>query len=76
MEASTIQTAAALKKNRCACCNAKLPLTAFACRCGGMYCSTHRSDVVHNCTYDYRAENTKLLSTNLVKVVGLKVEVV
>jgi len=71
---STIQMATK-KKNRCTCCNTKLPLTAFPCRCGGIYCNLHRPDVEHNCTYDYRAENTKLLSTNLVKVVGLKVEV-
>lgn len=74
---STIQTAAVpKKKHRCVCCNARLPLTAFPCRCGGLYCSLHRADVEHNCTYDYRAEHTKHLSSNLVKVVGLKVEVV
>ena len=72
---STIQTAIK-KKNRCACCQSKLPLTAFPCRCGGYYCSLHRADVEHTCRYDYRAESTKLLSTNLVKVVGPKLEIV
>jgi hypothetical protein len=72
---STIQTAMVpKKKNRCACCSVKLPLTAFPCRCGGVYCSLHRPDVEHNCSYDYRAEGTKLLSTNLVKVIGHKID--
>lgn len=63
------------KKTRCACCNVKLPITAFPCRCGGFYCGVHRGDVDHKCTFDYRAENMKGLSTSLVKVVGTKVEV-
>jgi hypothetical protein len=74
---STIRTVATTtKKNRCACCSAKLPLTAFPCRCGGVYCSIHRSDVEHNCTYDYRTEGTRLLSTNLVKVIGHKLDII
>ncbi len=63
------------KKRRCVCCNKKLDLTAFPCRCGGLYCPTHRADVAHNCSYDYKAEGLKLLSTSMEKIVAKKLEV-
>ena len=64
------------KKNRCECCSKKLGLVNFQCKCGGVYCSEHRMSENHTCQYDYQAEYKKLLSTNLVKVVGTKVDVI
>lgn len=63
-------------KPRCQCCKKKLTLTALACRCGGLYCSIHRADVNHNCTFDYKAEFQKSLSTSMMKITGKKIEVV
>ena len=60
----------------CVCCSKKLPLTAYPCRCGGLYCATHRPDAEHKCTYDYKAEFQKTLSTTMEKVVAKKLEVV
>jgi hypothetical protein len=57
-------------------CKKKLGLTGFACRCGDYYCSAHRSDEVHHCSYDYRGENMKHLSSMLVKVNGTKIDVI
>jgi len=57
-------------------CRVRLGLTAFACRCGGYYCGTHRFDDAHACTYDYKAEQQALLSTHMVKVVGKKLDVI
>lgn len=57
-------------------CRVRLGLTAFACRCGGYYCGTHRFDDAHACTYDYKAEQQALLSSQMVKVVGKKLDVI
>lgn len=57
-------------------CRVKLGLTGFPCRCGDYYCSTHRSDEVHHCPYDYKGEGLKQLSSMLVKVTGQKIDVI
>lgn len=55
-------------------CKKKLGLTAFACRCKGYYCATHRADETHGCTFDYKEAHRAVLSTSMVKVVGSKVD--
>jgi hypothetical protein len=57
-------------------CRVRLGLTAFACRCGGYYCGEHRFDDAHSCGYDYKAEQKMLLSTQLEKVVGKKIDII
>lgn len=57
-------------------CRVRLGLTAFACRCGGYYCGAHRFDEAHACSYDYKAEQQALLSSQMVKVVGKKVDII
>ena len=68
--------AAKVNKSRCECCRKKLGLVTFQCKCGGVYCSEHRMSENHTCQYDYQAEYKKLLSTNLVKVVGAKLDMI
>lgn len=65
-----------VNKTRCECCRKKLGLVNFQCKCGGTYCSEHRMSENHTCQYDYQAEFKKLLSTNLVKVVGAKLDMI
>lgn len=49
-------------RNRCAQCRKRLTLTnSYTCRCGHLFCSSHRYSEVHNCTYDYKKEGRKLL---------------
>jgi len=59
---------------RCACCIKKLPLTTFPCRCGKKFCSAHRIDSAHACTFDYKKQSQNQLSTILVKVNGEKLD--
>ena len=59
---------------RCACCIKKLPLTTFPCRCGKKFCSVHRIDSAHACTFDYKKESKELLSTILIKVDAEKLD--
>lgn len=63
----------AKRKNKCPCCNKKLGLVFFTCKCGDNFCAEHRMSENHNCTYDYQNENKKRLESQLVKVVGEKI---
>jgi len=43
------------KPNRCFSCNKRVGLTGFKCRCGGLFCSLHRYNDKHDCSFDYKA---------------------
>lgn len=43
-----------IKPNRCAGCRKRLGLTGFKCRCGVMFCGSHRYPEQHDCTFDYK----------------------
>ena len=64
------------KKNRCPfnSCNAKLGLASFPCKCGITFCAKHRQCEVHECTYDFKKAGMKMLSTQLVKVSGSRLQ--
>lgn len=50
---------------RCQSCRKKVGLTGFKCKCGMLFCGTHRYAEAHNCTFDYRtAEREKLAAAN------------
>lgn len=39
---------------RCGACNKRVGLTGFDCRCGNVFCATHRYSDKHECQFDYR----------------------
>lgn len=43
------------RKNRCLCCNKKIGILGFSCRCGGSFCGVHRYPEEHRCEIDYRS---------------------
>lgn len=51
------------KKNRCCKegCNKKLLITAYACRCGMKFCSLHTPATEHNCAFDYKLHQERIL---------------
>ncbi|KAG6509007.1 zinc finger A20 and AN1 domain-containing stress-associated protein 6-like [Zingiber officinale] len=49
-------------KNRCGCCNKKVGLMGFRCRCGEVFCSVHRYSDKHDCTFDYKASGQEAIS--------------
>lgn len=70
-------TAASSKKtaaNRCPTCAKKLSLTDLACRCGTRHCSAHRLPEAHACAHDFRADAQKVLTAQLERVAGEKVQ--
>ncbi|KAM5173147.1 AN1-type zinc finger protein 6 isoform 1-T3 [Mantella aurantiaca] len=65
---------AKLKKNRCNMCRKKVGLTGFECRCGNVFCGTHRYSDVHSCSYDYKAEAAAKIRKENPVVVGEKIQ--
>ncbi|KAI3757155.1 hypothetical protein L6452_04689 [Arctium lappa] len=43
------------RRNRCGCCNRRVGLTGFTCRCGTTFCGAHRYPEMHACTFDFKA---------------------
>ncbi|CAL1266577.1 unnamed protein product [Larinioides sclopetarius] len=62
-----------LKKRRCFVCNKKLGLTAFTCRCGGLYCPQHRYDKEHDCKFDYKSMGAEEIRKNNPQIVAEKI---
>ncbi|KAK4792428.1 hypothetical protein SAY86_022863 [Trapa natans] len=40
--------------NRCTTCKKRVGLTGFSCRCGNLFCGSHRYSDKHDCPFDYR----------------------
>lgn len=60
--------------NRCWECNKKLSLTAIKCRCGYVFCSTHRHAEQHTCTFDYKEKGRVQITQNNPLVVQQKLD--
>lgn len=48
--------------NRCSTCNRKVGLTGFKCKCGSMYCGTHRYPEKHDCVFDFKAAGREAIA--------------
>lgn len=57
MNSCTINT-----KNRCECCNKKVGLLGFGCRCGRTFCGIHRYPESHACKFDYKTDGRVALA--------------
>lgn len=49
--AAPVQQAAV---NRCMTCRRRVGLTGFTCRCGSVFCGTHRYPEQHACSFDFK----------------------
>lgn len=69
---------APIAKTRCLYngCRVKLGLVSITCKCGIQFCTHHRAAEAHNCTYDYRGDAFKQLSSIHLKVSGSKLETI
>ncbi|KAL8489651.1 hypothetical protein ACS0TY_025032 [Phlomoides rotata] len=50
-----LETKAKEGPNRCTSCSKRVGLMGFKCKCGNLFCSTHRYSDKHDCPFDYRA---------------------
>ncbi|OMO54414.1 Zinc finger, AN1-type [Corchorus olitorius] len=51
-----------LKSNRCQCCNKKVGLTGFWCRCGKVLCGIHRYPIEHSYAFDFKTADRLVLA--------------
>lgn len=60
-------TTTSVKKtvNRCGACKKRVGLTGFECRCGGVYCGSHRHPEEHSCSIDRKEIGREALSKTL-----------
>ena len=49
---------------RCHCCNKKLKMIHFTCKCNHLFCINHHNPHNHNCQYDYKTEKKKEIQNN------------
>ncbi|XP_019086028.1 PREDICTED: zinc finger A20 and AN1 domain-containing stress-associated protein 9-like [Camelina sativa] len=42
------------RPNRCLCCNKKVGIVGFKCKCGSTFCGEHRYPETHDCTFDFK----------------------
>lgn len=63
-----------LKKCMLEGCSQKLGLTNMPCKCENTYCSKHRHSEDHDCKYNYKQNQKELLSTQMIKVAGSKID--
>jgi len=43
-----------VQPNRCLTCRKRVGLTGFRCKCGSVFCGSHRYPEQHGCTFDYK----------------------
>lgn len=48
--------------NRCSTCRKRVGLTGFNCRCGNLFCASHRHSEKHDCPFDYRTAARNAIS--------------
>jgi len=52
---------------RCVCCNRKLVLGGFECRCKQVFCENHRLPYQHNCNFNIKQEHQERLRKSSAK---------
>lgn len=62
------------KKTRCTKCKINVGCIGFPCRCGGIFCSTHRYANEHSCTFDYKEHGAEEIRKNNPQIVGEKIQ--
>ena len=62
-----------LHRNRCWACNARVGVLGLACKCGFIFCASHRYPEAHSCTFDFKTHDRQKLAAKAVKVRPSKV---
>ncbi|PIA45081.1 hypothetical protein AQUCO_01700551v1 [Aquilegia coerulea] len=60
--------------SRCSTCRKRVGLTGFRCRCGIMFCGTHRYPEQHGCTFDFKAVGREAIAKANPVVIAEKLD--
>ena len=52
------------KRKRCAECKKRVGSFGITCKCGKLFCAIHRYASEHDCTWDYKTEQCKIIKEN------------
>ncbi|WCJ35532.1 Zinc finger A20 and AN1 domain-containing stress-associated protein 1 [Euphorbia peplus] len=52
-------------KRRCENCRKKVGLTGFKCRCGKLLCGMHRYPKEHDCAFDFKDSDRRILDKQI-----------
>ncbi|CAN0901738.1 Zinc finger A20 and AN1 domain-containing stress-associated protein 6 [Linum grandiflorum] len=61
-------------RRRCKACSKKVGLLGFKCRCGELFCGTHRYAEEHDCSFDIKAMGREILAKQNPLCKGDKLE--
>ncbi|CAN0871279.1 Zinc finger A20 and AN1 domain-containing stress-associated protein 6 [Linum grandiflorum] len=61
-------------RRRCKACSKKVGLLGFKCRCGELFCGTHRYAEEHACSFDIKAMGREMLAKQNPLCKGDKLE--
>lgn len=64
----------AARPNRCLTCKKRVGLTGFKCRCGMLFCGTHRYPEQHDCNFDFKARGKEQIAKANPVVKGKKLK--
>ena len=53
------------KKKKCPICSKKIGILGIECRCGITFCSLHRYPDQHNCSFNFKEYDKKILKENV-----------
>ena len=59
---------------RCYSCKKRVGLTGFKCRCGFIYCASHRYSDKHECSFDYKSAGRDAIAKANPTVVAAKID--
>ncbi|KAJ0545917.1 putative transcription regulator A20-like family [Helianthus annuus] len=62
------------QRNRCGCCRKRVGLTGFTCKCGMVFCGTHRYPEKHECSFDFKTVGKEAIARENPVVKGVKLE--
>ncbi|OMO49489.1 Zinc finger, AN1-type [Corchorus capsularis] len=73
-EAKVEEIQVQVRPNRCLTCKKRVGLTGFKCRCGMVFCGTHRYPEHHGCTFDFKAMGKEQIAKANPVVKGVKLQ--
>ena len=73
-EGGAARPAKQANKNRCYSCNKRVGFSGFECRCGFVYCATHRHANKHACSFDFKAMGRDAVAKANPAVIAEKVD--
>ncbi len=70
------KTCSSASRRSCVVCNKKIPhlmVSLYTCKCGKVVCSTHKSESLHNCDFDWKTHEKDILKSKLMNGVAKQI---